>query len=122
MASVSATFQDLGRAPRLWREFILKYQDRIVFGSDGSPRRDPDDFWRPHWRYLETWDEYFPHPAQVRTASGSPGHGRWHISGIGLPDEVLRKVYYQNALRHLPSLKASIDRQLAARRGAAAGN
>lgn len=119
---LSATFQDLGRAPRLWREFILKYQNRIVFGSDGSPRRDPDDFWRPHWRYLETWDEYFPHPAQVRTASGSPGHGRWHISGIGLPDEVLRKVYYQNALRHLPSLKASIDRQLAARRGAAAGN
>ncbi len=119
---LSATFQDLGRAPRLWREFILKYQDRILFGTDGSQRRDPDDFWRPHWRYLETWDEYFPHPAQVRTASGSPGHGRWHISGISLPDDVLRKVYYENALRHLPSLKASIDSQRDARRNAAAGN
>lgn len=112
---MSATFQDLGRAPRLWREFILKYQDRIFFGTDGSQTRDADDFWRPHWRYLETYDEYFPHPAQVRTPSGSPGHGRWHISGIGLPDEVLRKVYYENALRHLPSLKASIDKQRAAR-------
>lgn len=114
---LSATFQDLGRAPRLWREFILKYQDRVFFGTDGSQMRDPDDFWRPHWRYLETYDEYFPHPAQVRTPSGSPGHGRWHISGIGLPDEVLRKVYYGNALRHLPSLEASIDRQRAARTG-----
>lgn len=112
---LSATFQDLGRAPRLWREFILKYQDRIIFGSDGSQHRNPDDFWLPHWRCLETFDEYFPHPAQVRTPSGSPGHGRWHISGLGLPDEVLRKVYFGNALRHLPSLRASIEHQLAAR-------
>lgn len=117
---MSATFQDLGRAPRLWREFILEYQDRVFFGSDGSQNRDADDFWRPHWRYLETFDEYFPHPAQVRTPSGSPGHGRWHISGIGLPDDVLRKVYYENALRHLPALQASIDRQRAARTAAAA--
>lgn len=112
---MSATFQDLGRAPRLWRAFILKYQDRIFFGTDGNQQRGADEFWRPHWRYMETFDEYFPHPAQVRTPSGSPGHGRWHISGIGLPDDVLRKVYYENALRHLPSLKASIDRQRAAR-------
>lgn len=113
---ISATVQDLGRAPRLWREFIIKYQDRVFMGSDGSPNSGIDDFWTPHWRYLETYDEYFYHPAQVRTAGGSPGHGRWNISGIGLPDAVLRKVYYENALRHLPSLKASIDRQLAARR------
>ena len=113
---ISATLADLGRAPRLWREFIIKYQDRVLMGSDGSPNSGIDDFWTPHWRYLETYDEYFFHPAQVRTEGGSPGHGRWNISGIGLPDAVLRKVYYQNALRHLPSLKASIDRQLAARR------
>lgn len=112
---MSATFQDLGRAPRLWREFILKYQDRILFGTDGSPRRTVDDFWTPHWRYLETYDEYFYHPAQVRTRSGSPGHGRWNISGIGLPDPVLRKVYYENALRHLPQMRESIERQLAER-------
>jgi predicted TIM-barrel fold metal-dependent hydrolase len=97
---LSATVQDLGRAPRLWREFIIKYQDRVLLGTDGNPTRQPDEFWTPHWRYLETYDEYFYHPAQIRTPGGSPGHGRWNISGIGLPDEVLRKVYYENALRH----------------------
>jgi predicted TIM-barrel fold metal-dependent hydrolase len=105
---IAASVQDLGRAPRLWRDFIIKYQDRVLLGSDGDPGRDVDDFWTPHWRFLETFDEYFEHPAQLRTEGGSPGHGRWNISGIGLPDAVLRKVYYGNALRHLPSLKASI--------------
>ena len=112
---ISATVQDLGRAPRLWREFLIRYQDRVFFGTDGSQSRGADEFWRPHWRALETLDEYFPHPAQVRTPGGSPGHGRWHISGLGLPDEVLRKLYYRNALRHLPHLQASLDRQFAAR-------
>jgi uncharacterized protein len=112
---IAATVQDLGRAPRLWREFIIKYQDRVLMGSDGSPDRGVDDFWTPHWRFLETLDEYFEHPAQIRTEGGSPGHGRWNISGIGLPDDVLRKIYYLNALRHLPSLRGSIDKQLAAR-------
>src|SRR5688572_26722675 len=112
---ISATLQDQGRAPRLWRDFIMQYQDRLLMGSDGSPNRGADEFWRPHWRYLETYDEYFYHPAQIRTPGGSPGHGRWNISGVGLPDAVLRKIYYQNALRHIPSLRPSIERQLAAR-------
>lgn len=115
---ISATVQDLGRAPRFWRAFLIKYQDRVLLGTDGSQSRGADEFWRPHWRALETLDEYFPHPAQVRTPLGSPGHGRWHISGLGLPDAVLRKVYYQNALRHLPAMRASIERQMAARAAA----
>jgi predicted TIM-barrel fold metal-dependent hydrolase len=113
---ISATVQDLGRAPRLWREFLLKYQDRVLMGSDGNPNRGPDEFWIPHWRYLETYDEYFYHPAQIRTPGGSPGHGRWNISGVGLPDAVLRKIYYENALKHLPAMRPSIERQLASRR------
>jgi predicted TIM-barrel fold metal-dependent hydrolase len=112
---VSATVQDLGRAPRLWRDFIIKYQDRVLFGTDGGGSSDPDTFWIPYFRYFETYDEYFEHPAQIRLPGGSPGHGRWNISGIQLPDAVLRKVYYQNALKFLPSLKPSIDAQLAAR-------
>ena len=82
---ISATLQDLGRAPRLWREFIIKYQDRVLMGSDGNPGRGADEFWIPHWRYLETYDEYFYHPAQIRTPGGSPGHGRWNISGSACP-------------------------------------
>jgi predicted TIM-barrel fold metal-dependent hydrolase len=112
---VSAAIQDLGRAPRLWREFLIKYQDRVLMGSDGSPDRGVQDFWEPHWRFFETFDEYFEHPAQVRTPGGSPGHGRWNISGAGLPDEVIRKIYYENALRRLPALKTSINKQLGQR-------
>ena len=66
----------------------------------------------PHWRFLETFDEYFDHPAQLRSPTGAPLHGRWRIYGIGLPDDVLRKVYYANALRYLPSARASIQKQL----------
>ena len=113
---LSAAFQDLGRAPLMIRKFFLKYQDRILFGSDGNPNRGIEEFWAPHWRFLETYDEHFDHPAQLRSESGAPLHGRWRISGIGLPDEVLRKVYYANALRYLGSVRASIQKQLAARR------
>jgi len=113
---LSATVQDLGRAPRMIREFFLKYQDRILFGSDGNPSRGIDEFWVPHWRFLETFDEHFDHPAQLRSATGAPLHGRWRIYGIGLPDDVLRKVYYANALKYLPAARATVERQLAAQR------
>jgi len=113
---LSATVQDLGRAPRMIREFFLKYQDRILFGSDGNPARGIDEFWVPHWRFLETFDEHFDHPAQLRSPTGAPLHGRWRIYGIGLPDEVLRKVYYANALKYLPAARATVERQLAAAR------
>ncbi|HJZ98127.1 MAG TPA: amidohydrolase family protein, partial [Candidatus Solibacter sp.] len=49
---LSATVQDLGRAPRMIREFFIKYQNRILFGSDGNPGRGIDEFWVPHWRFL----------------------------------------------------------------------
>ena len=113
---ISATIQDLGRAPLMIRKFFLKYQDRILFGSDGNPGRGKEEFWEPHWRFLETYDEHFDHPAQLRSATGAPLHGRWRIYGIGLPESVLRKVYYANALRYLPSARASIQKRLAARR------
>ena len=109
---LSATVQDLGRAPLMIRNFFLKYQDRIIFGSDGNPGRGIDEFWIPHWRFLETLDEHFDHPAQMRSPTGAPLHGRWRIYGIGLPDDVLRKVYYANALRYLPASREAVERQL----------
>lgn len=112
---LSATVQDLGRAPRMIREFFLKYQDRILFGSDGNPGRGIDEFWVPHWRFLETFDEHFDHPAQLRSPTGAPLHGRWRIYGIGLPDDVLRKVYYANALKYLPAARATVESRLSAR-------
>jgi predicted TIM-barrel fold metal-dependent hydrolase len=112
---ISASVQDLGRAPIMIRKFFLKYQDRILFGSDGDPGRGAEEFWVPHFRFLETYDEHFDHPAQMRSPTGAPLHGRWRIYGIGLPDDVLRKVYYANALRYLPAARATVERRLAAR-------
>jgi predicted TIM-barrel fold metal-dependent hydrolase len=109
---LSARFQELGRQPYSARKWLIKYQDRALFGSDGSPDRDVERFWTPHWRFLETDDEYFDHPAQMLSPLGAPLQGRWRIYGVFLPDDVLRKIYYRNALKYLPSLRASIEAQL----------
>ena len=111
---ISARLQELGRQPYATRKFILKYQDRVLFGSDGGPSRQADDFWRPHWRFLETDDEYFDHPAQMLSPLGAPLQGRWKIYGIFLPEDVLRKVYYENALRVLPGARDAMKRHLSA--------
>ncbi|MEZ5397379.1 MAG: amidohydrolase family protein, partial [Bryobacterales bacterium] len=95
---VSARIQDLGRQPFSGRKFLIKYQDRILFGTDGNPGREVEQFWTPHWRYFETDDEYFNHPAQMLSPLGAPLQGRWAIHGAYLPDEVIRKIYYENAL------------------------
>ena len=109
---MSATLQDIGRAPRLWREFIIKYQDRVFMGSDGSPSRGAEEFWIPHWRLLETYDEYFEHPAQIRTPGGSPGHGRWNVSGIGLARRrAAQGLLPQRAAS--PAVTQAVDRQAA---------
>ena len=102
---ISARIQDLGRQPFSGREFLIKYQDRVLFGSDGNPGREVDRFWTPHWRYFETNDEYFDHPAQMLSPLGAPLQGRWAIHGAYLPDEVIRKIYYQNALKYLPGIR-----------------
>jgi len=112
---ISARVQDLGRQPYSARKWLIKYQDRVLVGTDGGPGRDPDQFWTPHWRFLETDDEHFDHPAQMLSPLGAPLQGRWRIYGVFLPDDVLRKIYYENALRYLPSVRESIKRQLAGR-------
>ena len=78
---------ELGRQPRRAREFFIKYQDRIMFGTDFTA---DEEMYRNHFRWLETNDEYFDY-------FGYPGQGRWKIYGMGLPDEVLEKVYHLNA-------------------------
>ena len=110
---LSARFQDLGRQPYSARKWLIKYQDRVLFGSDGSPGRDIAQFWTPHWRFSESDDEYFDHPAQMLSTLGAPLQGRWRIHGVFLPDEVLRKLYHGNALKYLPSLRESIKTQSA---------
>jgi hypothetical protein len=113
---LSAAIQEVGRQPRASRKFLIQYRDRVFFGTDGEAPRmnDLDGFWRPHFRFFETEDEYFDHPAQMLSPQGAPLHGRWKIYGIGLPDDVLRKIYYQNALSYLPAARPAMQKHLAA--------
>jgi predicted TIM-barrel fold metal-dependent hydrolase len=101
---ISARIGELGRQPRTARRFFEKYQDRILFGSDSIPKGFLDipyqtfseELYDIYFRFLETEDEYFDY-APVRV----PPQGRWRIYGIGLPEEILRKVYWENAARLL---------------------
>jgi predicted TIM-barrel fold metal-dependent hydrolase len=90
---IGARCAELGRQPYTAREFFLKYSDRILFGTDLIPGVN---MYRLHYRFLETRDEYFEYPSHASR------QGRWNIYGLFLPEEVLRKVYRENALRLLP--------------------
>lgn len=94
---IAARVAELGRQPYTARKFFIKYADRIMFGTDGVP---PLSELIPHFRFLETWDEYFPYEDNP-----FPPQGFWNIYGIGLPDDVLRKVYYKNAVRLIPGVE-----------------
>ena len=86
---ISARISELGRQPYAAREFFLRYPDRILYGTDHAPKAA---WHRIFMRFLETRDEHFPYGV-----GEVPGQGRWCIYGIGLPDEVLEKVYCKNA-------------------------
>lgn len=89
---MSARVAELGRQPFTARKFFLKFADRILFGTDLLPEIE---MYRLHFRFLETADEYFEYP------SHSSRQGRWNIYGLSLPDEVLKKIYRENALQLL---------------------
>jgi predicted TIM-barrel fold metal-dependent hydrolase len=90
---ISARLGELGRQPYTARRFFIQYQDRVLFGSDMGP--DPDAY-RLSYRFLETDDEYFNYDTNE-----VPSQGRWCVCGLYLPDEVLKKVYQENARRVL---------------------
>ena len=91
-AEVGAVLYDIGRQPRGAHDFFVKYQDRILFGKDSY---QPEEY-PYYWRVFETRDEYFDYYRHY--------HAFWKLYGIDLPDAVLKKVYYQNALKITPGL------------------
>jgi predicted TIM-barrel fold metal-dependent hydrolase len=92
---LGAILYDLGRQPRFAREFFIKYQDRLLFGKDSFA---PDEY--PYYfRVFETADEYFDYYRDY--------HAFWKLYGMDLPDDVLRKVYYENALTIIPKMPTS---------------
>lgn len=92
----AAIIAELGRQPRFAREFFIKYQDRILFGKDTYR---PNEYYT-YFRILESNDEYFDYFRKR--------HAFWKMYGLDLPDEVLKKVYYKNALKIIPSLDPSL--------------
>jgi predicted TIM-barrel fold metal-dependent hydrolase len=110
LVDTSARVPEFGRHPaEKVRDFFIKHQDRILFGSDwivdgdgsmqlGSVWHVPDqvpgvpeavEFFDRHWRYFETKDRQIDHPTPIQ--------GRWKVDAIGLPVDVLRKLYVTNA-------------------------
>ncbi len=89
---VGAILYDLGRQPRAAHDFFVKYQDRIMFGKDAF---EPSEY-PYYWRVFETSDDYFDYYRNY--------HAFWKLYGINLPDEVLKKLYYKNALRVVKGL------------------
>ncbi len=92
---IGAVIAELGRQPREAYKFMIKYQDRVLFGKDSWV---PDEY-QTYFRVLETEDDYFPYHKRY--------HAFWRMYGLGLPDEVLKKIYYKNALSLLPGMDAS---------------
>jgi predicted TIM-barrel fold metal-dependent hydrolase len=87
-----AVIAELGRQPRAAKEFLMKYQDRVMFGKDSWA---PEEY-TTYFRVLETADDYFPYHKRY--------HAFWRMYGLDLPDEVLKKIYYKNALQIIPNI------------------
>ena len=97
MIETGAREGELGRQPRRTRQIFVTYPDRIMFGTDEGAG---EAMYQNYFRWLETEDEYFPY-AQY------PLQGRWMIYGLGLPDDVLEKVYHRNAETLFARFKSS---------------
>ena len=93
---IAAVIAELGRQPQNARAFFETYQDRILFGKDSWK---PEEF-PTYFRVLESNDEYFPYYKKY--------HAFWSMYGLNLPDDILKKVYYKNALKLVPGLDSSL--------------
>lgn len=93
---IGAVIAELGRQPRAANAFITKYQDRVMFGKDSW---NPEEYYT-YFRVLETADEYFPYYKRY--------HAFWKMYGLNLSDEVLKKLYYKNALNVIPNIDRSL--------------
>lgn len=89
---IGAVIAELGRQPRFAKKFLTKYQDRVMFGKDSW---NPEQYYT-YFRVLESADEYFPYYKRY--------HAFWKMYGLDLSDEVLKKIYFKNALNVIPGI------------------
>ena len=93
---LGAVLAELGRQPKAARAFMIKYQDRVMMGKDTYKKEE----YYTYFRVLETDDEYFDYYRKR--------HAHWKMYGLSLPDSVLKKVYYKNALKVIPGIDQSL--------------
>ncbi len=95
---IGAVLAELGRQPLRARQFMIEYQDRVMFGKDAYKKEE----YYVYFRVLETSDEYFDYYRKR--------HAFWKMYGMNLPDNVLKKIYYKNALRLFPQIPKHLFR------------
>ena len=93
-ADISARFAETATIPRFTGRFLTKYSDRVVYGSDVTYSVP---FFKTSFRILETEDEHFYERGKVETANFNFNY-HWTLNGFGLPDDVLKKIYHDNAV------------------------
>lgn len=93
---LGAVIAELGRQPHTARQWLIDYQDRVLMGKDSW---NPSEY-HTYFRIFETADEFFPYYRKR--------HAWWTMYGLNLPDQVLRKIYYKNALRIIPAIDESL--------------
>lgn len=99
---LASRISELGRQPYTARKFLIEHAERVFFATDGPW---PETRLRLYWRFLETWDENFPYSEKEY-----PPQGLWNIHGVGLPPEVLKKIYHENAARLIPGVRERLQR------------
>ncbi|MEL7219916.1 MAG: amidohydrolase family protein [Bacteroidota bacterium] len=93
---IGAIIAELGRQPKMANQFFEKYQDKVLFGKDSYRVEE----YYTYFRVLESGDEYFPYYKKY--------HAFWRMYGLALPDHILRKLYYKNALKIIPNIDKSL--------------
>lgn len=101
VVEIASRISELGRQPYTAREFLIRYQDRVLFGTDGPW---PEKRYASYWRFLETRDENFPYSEKE-----PPPQGLWRIYGVDLPDEVLQKIYSENAAKLISGIRERLS-------------
>ncbi|MFM7564529.1 MAG: amidohydrolase family protein, partial [Planctomycetota bacterium] len=99
---IASRINELGRQPYTARAFFDRFDQRILFATDGPW---PAQRLGYYWRFLETFDENFPYSEKQ-----PPPQGLWSICGIGLRQESLRRIYFENAIRLIPALKEKYEK------------
>ena len=99
MTEIGAVLAELGRQPKRARQFFIDYQDRILFGKDSYNLSE----YYTYFRVLETEDEYFDYYRKR--------HAHWKMYGLALPDSILQKLYYKNALTLFPTIDKTLFKQ-----------